>query len=46
MACLAAVYAETTGLPCLPSTDEMLMIRPQPRGIISLNAARMPQKVE
>ena len=44
-ACLPTTYCEMPGLPTLPSTDEMLMIRPHCCGIMCFNAARLHQKV-
>src|SRR5258708_538778 len=39
-ACLAVTYCTMKGLPCLPSTEEMLMIRPDFCASIDPNALR------
>jgi vanillate O-demethylase monooxygenase subunit len=46
IACLQVTYAGIAGLPCLPSTEEMLMMRPNFCGIMYSRALRLAQKAE
>jgi hypothetical protein len=46
IACLQVTYAGIAGLPCLPSTEEMLMIRPDCWGSMYSSALRLAQNAE
>src|SRR5580704_174541 len=46
MACLQVTYAGMAGLPCLPSTEEIMMIRPNCCGIMYSRALRLAQNAE